>query len=135
MRPLMSQNSAALDQQLDSTLVQQAMDLIASAQRIALLAHEGPDGDCIGSALGMASILQTLGKTCVPACADTPPRFLAFLPGIETVASDLGDEAFDLVIALDAGEIYRFGQLYKVHQDFLARTRILNIDHHLSLGG
>ena len=128
----MSQNSAALDQQLPSELVQEAMKLIAPARRIALLAHEGPDGDCIGSALGLASILQMLGKSCVPA---PPPKFLGFLPGVETVARDLGDEAFDLVIALDAGEIYRFGQLYKKHQDFLDRARILNIDHHLSNGG
>ena len=131
----MNQNSTALDQQLESVLVQQAMDLVAPAERIALLAHEGPDGDCIGSALGMAFILQTLGKICVPACADPPPKNLGFLPGIETVIGDLGDEAFDLVIALDAGEIIRFGQLYQRHQDFLAQARILNIDHHLSPGG
>jgi bifunctional oligoribonuclease and PAP phosphatase NrnA len=131
----MSQNSATLNQQLDVSLVQQAMDLIAPAQRIALLAHEGPDGDCIGSALGLAWILQAIGKTCVPACADAPPKYLGFLPGIEMVVSDLGDEAFDLVIALDAGEILRFGQLYQQHQNFLTQARILNIDHHLSPGG
>jgi bifunctional oligoribonuclease and PAP phosphatase NrnA len=131
----MNQNKAALDQQFDPTLVQAALDLIVPAQRIALLAHHNPDGDCIGSALGMAYILQDIGKTCVPACADPPPGNLAFLPGIETLAQDLGDEAFDLVIALDAGEFYRFGQLYEQHRDFLAGARILNIDHHLNSGG
>jgi bifunctional oligoribonuclease and PAP phosphatase NrnA len=131
----MSQSNAALDEQLDSSLVQQARDLIAGAQHIALLAHESPDGDCIGSALGMAHILRTLGKHAVPACADPPPRYLSFLPGIETVVQDLGDEVFDLVIALDAGELYRFGQLSERHKHFLEKVRILNIDHHLSHGG
>lgn len=131
----MSQNNAALDQQLDPTLVQQAMGLIAPARRIALLAHEHPDGDCIGSALGMAHILRAMGKTCVPACADPPPKNLSFLPGIETIAQDLGDEAFDLVIALDASELYRFGPLYERHQAFLDQAHILNIDHHISSGG
>ncbi len=131
----MSQSNPTLEHQLDSALVRQAMDLIAPAQRIALLAHEHPDGDCLGSALGLAHILRALGKTCVPACADPAPKYLTFLPGLETLAQDLGDEAFDLVIALDAGELYRFGPLYERHQDFLKRARILNIDHHISSGG
>lgn len=128
----MSQNNALF---LDAALTQQAMDLIRPVRRIALLAHEGPDGDCIGSALGLAFILQALGKVCVPACADAPPQSLAFLPGIETLARDLGDEAFDLVIALDAGELYRYGELYVKHRAFLEQARILNIDHHLGQGG
>ena len=131
----MSQINAALDAQLDDALVRQAMSLIASARRIALLAHEGPDGDCIGSALGMAHMLRELGKVCVPACADPVPRNLAFLPGFETVARDLGAEDFDLVIALDAGELRRFGALYTRHQAFLDRASILNIDHHISSDG
>lgn len=131
----MSQNNAALSAQIDPGLLQEAMDLITAARRIALLAHENPDGDCIGSALGLAHILTTLGKTCVPACADPPPRNLAFLPGIETVVQDLGDENFDLVIALDASELRRFGPLYQRHQTFLEHACILNIDHHLSSSG
>jgi bifunctional oligoribonuclease and PAP phosphatase NrnA len=131
----MSQTNLALDTQLDAALVRQAMNLIVPARRIALLAHEGPDGDCIGSALGMAHILQALGKICVPACADPAPKNLAFLPGIEMVAQDLGNEDFDLVIALDAGELRRFGALYTRHQSFLDQASILNIDHHISSDG
>src|SRR6266852_1521052 len=105
METFASENTRALDKQLDPILVQQAMAMIQPAQRIALLAHEHPDGDCIGSALGMAHILRLIGKTCIPACADTPPRNLSFLPGIETFQQTLGDESFDLVIALDASEL------------------------------
>lgn len=131
----MSQSNPALAQQLDTALVRQAMNLIAPAQRIALLAHEHPDGDCLGSALGLAHILRAIGKTCVPACADPAPKYLSFLPGVDTLVQDLGNEDFDLVIALDAGELYRFGPLYERHRDFLHTARILNIDHHLSNGG
>jgi phosphoesterase RecJ-like protein len=131
----MSQTDAALDAQLDAALVREAMDLIVPARRIALLAHEGPDGDCLGSALGLAHILRAMGKTCIPACADPAPQYLAFLPGIETLAQDLGAEDFDLVIALDAGELSRFGALYRRHQTFLDQASILNIDHHISSSG
>jgi phosphoesterase RecJ-like protein len=75
-----------------------------------------------------------MGKTCVPACADAPPAYLSFLPGVDSFARDLGDETFDLVIALDTGELYRFGQLASTHQDFLGRVALLNIDHHLGQG-
>jgi bifunctional oligoribonuclease and PAP phosphatase NrnA len=131
----MSEESHALNSQIDPVLLQQAMALIHSAQRIALLAHESPDGDCIGSALGMAHILSLIGKECVPACADPAPRNLSFLPGIETLQQTLGDESFDLVIALDAGELRRFGRLYEAHQSFLDNAPILNIDHHISSSG
>ena len=128
-------NNNTFDQQIDPVLIQQAMALIQPAQRIALIAHENPDGDCIGSALGFAHILMQLGKVCVPACADPAPSTLAFLPGVEMLQTTLGDEAFDLVIALDAGELPRFGSLYEQHRTFLEHTTLLNIDHHVSSTG
>jgi phosphoesterase RecJ-like protein len=57
------------------------------------------------------------------------------MPGIETFQTDLGDENFDLVIALDAGELYRFGTLAQHHSSFLECVPILNIDHHVSSNG
>jgi phosphoesterase RecJ-like protein len=125
----------SLAHQLDSTQVEQAMALISQAQRIVLLAHENPDGDCLGSAIGLAHILRQLGKTCVPACADPLPRAFSFLPGAEMLQTTLGDEQFDLVIALDAGELTRYGALAAQHKAFLQQARIINIDHHISSQG
>lgn len=130
-----SEDRYGLDAVLDPVLVRDAMALIEAAQRILLIAHEHPDGDCIGSALGLAHILQLVGKQCVPACADAPPRNLSFLPGIETVRTALDAEDFDLVIALDAGEFYRFGRLYEEHRAFFDGARVLNLDHHASSKG
>ncbi|GAC1683944.1 MAG: bifunctional oligoribonuclease/PAP phosphatase NrnA [Ktedonobacteraceae bacterium] len=130
--------SSLLQPQIDTTLLQQAMALIASAQRIALLAHEHPDGDCLGSALGFAHILDQMGKTCVPVCADPAPKSFAFIPGIERLQQSLGtvgEEPFDLVIALDAGELTRYGRLYERHHAFLDTVTMLNIDHHISSQG
>ena len=124
-----------LDKELDPALVEAAMALIRPAQRIALLAHEHPDGDCIGSALGFAHILSQLGKICVPVCADAAPRTLSFLPGIDLLQPTLSDESFDLVIALDASELRRFGSIYERHRAFLDNARILNIDHHINTSG
>lgn len=131
----MSEETGMLNSHIDPALVEQAMALIRPARRIALLAHESPDGDCIGSALGLAHLLHQFGKECVPACADRAPQNLSFLPGIETLQQTLSDEAFDLVIALDTGDLKRFGRLYEDHKAFLDKATILNIDHHISSEG
>lgn len=128
----------ALNNYLQPTLVQQAMAMIEPAQHIALLAHEHPDGDCLGSALGLAHILRQQGKICVPVCADPAPNVFSFLPGLDTLQHTLGEvghEPFDLMIALDAGELSRFGPLYERHKTFLDHAPILNIDHHVSSEG
>jgi len=111
------------------------MALLQPAQRIALIAHEHPDGDCLGSALGLAHILTQPGKTCTVVCADPAPGTLFFLPGIENLQHTLGNEDFDLIIALDAGELERFGSVYDQHHAYLEHVHILNIDHHISSGG
>ncbi len=112
-----------------------AWDLITRASRILLLAHEKPDPDALGSALGLAFALTPLGKRCVVACADSVPANYTFLPGRETVVTELPDEDFDLVIALDAGEFSRYGALYTNYQSFFDRATVLNFDHHLSSTG
>src|SRR5579863_3236778 len=83
---------------LDGEQVRAAWALMQNARRIALLAHEHPDGDALGSALGLAHVLRGYGKTCVVACADPPPALYAFVPGISEVQTDLGAGPFDLVI-------------------------------------
>jgi bifunctional oligoribonuclease and PAP phosphatase NrnA len=113
-----------------------AWHLIAPAARVVLLAHEHPDPDTLGSALGLARVLRTLGKQCVVACADPPPAtYAAFLPEVETVVTALPDTAFDLVIALDAGELARYGALYERHRAFFDSATILNFDHHVTSRG
>jgi phosphoesterase RecJ-like protein len=83
----------------------------------------------------MVHILRLMGKTVVAACADPAPKNLSFLPGLELLQQDLGDEDFDLVIALDAGELVRFGSLYERHRVYLDTVPMLNLDHHVSSEG
>jgi phosphoesterase RecJ-like protein len=134
-----TQNTPSLLRPLiDGGLLRDALALLEPAQHIVLLAHEHPDGDCLGSALGFMHILEQMGKTCVSACADPAPQSFTFIPGIERLQQSLGtvgEEPFDLVIALDAGELTRYGALYERHRVFLDTVTILNIDHHVSSQG
>jgi len=120
---------------IDNALADAAWRLIAVARRILLLAHEHPDPDALGSALGLAHALAPLGEECVVACADPVPANYGFLPGREAVVTSLPDERFDLVVALDAGELSRYGALYDRYEPFFAAATILNFDHHVTSAG
>ncbi|HEX8983201.1 MAG TPA: bifunctional oligoribonuclease/PAP phosphatase NrnA [Ktedonobacterales bacterium] len=129
------QVAALLAHEIDAEQAARAWDLIAGAQRIVLLAHEKPDPDALGSALGLALALEPLGKQCVVACADPMPANYTFLPTTIPVVTKLPAEDFDLVIALDAGEFPRYGGLYWSHQAFFDRATTLNFDHHVTSRG
>src|SRR5215475_2793732 len=87
-----------------------ARRLIDGARRIVIFAHQHPDPDALGSGLGLAHVLNALGKDAVVACPDAPPDdYAGFLPGLETVVTQLAGPPFDLVVALDAGDLSRYG--------------------------
>jgi bifunctional oligoribonuclease and PAP phosphatase NrnA len=125
-----------LARQISTERAEAAWQLIEPARRIVLLAHENPDPDAFGSALGLAHALRPLGKECVVACPDPAPGlFFEFLPGLEHAVTELPDERFDLVIAVDAGELSRYGALYERHRAFFDSATILNLDHHVTSQG
>ncbi len=111
-----------------------AAALITRSERIWLGTHLDPDGDAIGSLLGLGGILAARGHAVTLACQDAPPREAAFLPGVERIV-DRGPEsgAHDLAIALDAADAGRLGRLYSPESWALQPTIVL--DHHSSNPG
>lgn len=108
-----------------------AATLIAGSKRVAILAHINPDGDTLGSSLALAIGLRQLGVETEVFCDDALPANLAFLPGYDGVRTTtrLSPET-DLIVAVDAGALDRFGSIYAENQDVFAAARVLNIDHH-----
>jgi len=103
--------------------------LLRGTKRAYIMAHQAPDGDSIGSALAMGRALEKMGGKATLACEDSLPSMLAFLPGIEWFGAQ-GPRDEDLAIALDAGDLGRFGSLgRKVKESGLP---LLNIDHHVT---
>jgi bifunctional oligoribonuclease and PAP phosphatase NrnA len=102
---------------------------LRARERFLLTAHEGPDGDALGSLLGMHHLLGQLGKDSVMfmAAKEFPlPVEYRFLPLEEVFHEAPADMADRTVIYLDCGNVDR------VPVDFLsngANFRI-NIDHH-----
>ncbi len=121
---------------IDPELASAARRLVDRAGRIVIFAHQHPDPDALGSGLGLAHCLRALGKDAVVASPDPPPAsYAAFLPGLATVVTALDGPPFDLVVALDAGEMTRYGDLYFRYEGLLKDAPILNMDHHVTSHG
>lgn len=66
-----------------------AVALVRRTQRFLLCTHRKPDGDAIGSLLGLGHALQSMGKQVTLACADPAENNLARLPGADQIIVDL----------------------------------------------
>ncbi|HEX6229178.1 MAG TPA: bifunctional oligoribonuclease/PAP phosphatase NrnA [Solirubrobacterales bacterium] len=109
--------------------IEQVADAMRSRDRFLLTCHEGPDGDALGSLLGMHRLLTQLGKDSVMflAAKEFPlPIEYRFLPLEEVFHEPPADMADRTVIFLDCGNIDR------MPVDFLSDggSSIINIDHH-----
>ena len=63
----------------------EAAKMVADAQTIILTSHIRPDGDSIGSTLGLMHYLRAQGKDARVLIDDDLPRIFNILPGIETI--------------------------------------------------
>ena len=115
--------------------------LVESARNIVLTCHVSPDGDAMGSTLGLARVLQLMGKHPIVVTPDRPPKSLTFLPGYSDVvpasfrpgvASNLLRSA-DLVVCLDFNASKRVDKMeYYLLQSPATKAMI---DHHLDPEG
>jgi bifunctional oligoribonuclease and PAP phosphatase NrnA len=110
------------------------VELIRGASRVTAICHENPDGDTLGAGLAMAIAAERLGKASEVVCVDPPPPLLAFLPRVEQVRRAPALEP-DVAVVVDAAELTRIGSIVTEHADWLARSKIVNIDHHVSNPG
>ncbi len=110
----------------------EAAAAIGESQSIVLACHVNPDGDALGSMLGLALALIPLGKDLVCLSQDGVPDILRFLPGTDMVIPTTDVPAFDLALVVDSGELARVGETVK---PLLARARrVVDIDHHVTAG-
>ena len=107
---------------------QAAADAIDAAQSILVVSHIAPDGDAIGSLLGLSETLRARGKAVTTAIDDGVPPELRFIPASETVLSSVSAGEFDLFVAVDSSDLSRIGEAGAYG---LAHSkRAINLDHH-----
>jgi phosphoesterase RecJ-like protein len=105
------------------------VEAIHRAKYLYLASHIAPDGDTLGSVLGLHWALAKLGKGCRPACADPLPDIYKFLPGSDLFSSQPPSKG-ELIVSIDASDLARLGGLYV--PEIFRKATVINIDHHIT---
>lgn len=110
--------------------MQEVLQAIEKAKKIAVLPHISIDGDCLGSAEALRLLLLQMGKTVTLYLDKKPPAYLGFLTQEYTVYASQ-DETFDTVIAVDCGDLGRLG----TRADLAGGAFTICLDHHKTNSG
>ncbi len=106
-------------------------------KKITIITHRNPDGDAIGTSLGLLHILKSLGHEAAVISPNEIPDFLTWLPGFEHVyifskqkekASALIEEA-EIIFALDFNDLSRIREFNRLVRAKKEVFKVL-IDHH-----
>ena len=115
----------------EETLVR-AATVVAGARQVALACHVNPDGDALGSMLGLFHVLRAAGVDVV---ASFPTPFVTAnhyreLPGLDllTAPQEFPTEP-DVMVTFDCGSLGRLGDLEPAAK---AARELVVIDHHIS---
>src|SRR4249920_249291 len=110
-------------------IVERILEAIRAHETFCVAGHLRPDGDCIGSQLGLTLALKTHGKKVVCWNEDVLPDKLAFLDPQRLLQTPRRNYQFDCVIATDCASFERLGKVGECIQE---RKLLINIDHHQS---
>ena len=106
-----------------------AAQMLRDAQTVVLTSHIRPDGDAIGSMLGLMHVLRVQGKEVRVLIDDEIPRIFSILPGVDQIERPIESQRYtaDLLVVCDV-ELGRTGASVSA----VDAVRLLNIDHHVT---
>lgn len=113
-------------------IFQKIKEAINKANEVIVVAHQNPDGDALGSLLGMSHYLTLNNTPHTLFCLSPVPEYLKFLPDIEKIVSDekvLTEKHHDLVIILDSGDL-EYAGIDQHFRQLKGLPVVINIDHH-----
>ena len=110
-------------------VIDRIIEVIREHQTFCIVGHVRPDGDCIGSQLGLALALKSEGKKVTVWNHDSIPLKYKFLNTEGLFEKPRRGEKFDCVIATDCASYERLGKVSDCIKD---RKVLINIDHHAS---
>ena len=106
-------------------MLNQVVEVIEAKRRFAITSHIRPDGDSLGSSLGLFWLLRALDKDTEVIMRDPVPHAYQKLPGADMVrVTPRVDRQYDAVFVIECSDITRPG-LIDLEKQF-----VVNIDHH-----
>ncbi len=114
-------------------------DYLAPKDHVLLITHVNPDGDAVGSLLGIGLFLQQQGHTVTMVAPTELPSYSTRLDGIERVQVYAHNRylpaSADLVLLVDTGDVGRIGRIHEDQRLYLAARPLVVIDHHVTNSG
>ena len=109
---------------------QKIVQLSLNLKSAAIISHENPEGDALGSSLAWAMALEQKGAKTFIYNPDSVPKNLMFLPQSERIKSSFKSLDFEPEAAfiIDCGQTVRMGE--EAQARFLSHPLLINIDHH-----
>ncbi len=100
------------------------------AQTVAIAGHMRPDGDCVGSCMGLYHYIKTwYPKKDVDVYLEDIPNSFHFIQRTDEISHELKEKQYDLFIALDCGDSKRLGF---AEAAFCRAKDTICVDHHIS---
>lgn len=108
-------------------------DLIEDASSVAITGHIRPDGDCIGSTLGLYNyIKKNMPQVDVDIYLESVPQGFSYLANIEDIKTEAQDKVYDVFFVLDCGASDRIEPFIHL---FEGAAKTVCADHHISNKG
>ena len=106
-------------------------DILKGKKSVALGGHVRPDGDCVGSCMGLYHYLrEQYPDICTDVYLEEVPEAYSIIKGTDEVKTQIDDSAvYDLFICLDCGDVQRLGFSGPLFEN---AKETLCIDHHIS---
>ena len=107
---------------------------IKGAKRIGIAGHIRPDGDCVGSCLGLGLYLRENYPEleAVDIHLESVPEKFRVLEGTETICTSYPEKTYDVFFSLDCGDIGRLGNAVEYLH---TAGKVICVDHHISNHG
>lgn len=118
--------------------INQIKNRLSTTQKIVIVAHKSPDGDSIGSSLGLYHFLTKKGHNVTVCHPDPAPEFLLWMDGTDKIVNYVHDSETvkdtiaeaSIIFCLDFNAMHRTGSgMEKILQESTAFK--VMIDHHL----
>lgn len=114
-------------------------ECFADKDHILIITHVSPDGDAIGSLLGMGLFLQQQGHIVTMVAPTDLPSYAQRLDQVDRVQVYAHNRhlpaSADLVLLVDTGDVRRIGRIYEEQGSYLAGRPLVVIDHHVTNSG
>ena len=116
--------------------IQKVSNLLSNPKNIVIVSHKNPDGDAIGSSLGLYHFLNKLSHNVKVVMPNDYPKFLKWMPDQKTIidfennekqAKRIVKEA-EIIFTLDLNDLERVGNMTNTLKD--SNATIIMIDHH-----